>query len=157
MAFLFSKQFRLVAMVTMMAGLSIIAVQQWRQILSLGTYIWTNDVPPTNRPIIERDGKTLLWAKGETPEQYEWFDMTNSRIDPHTFQYGIGKDTIRSIEYPIFVKVDDPRIASAQIDDEMSVIGYAEAGLARAYPISIMGRHEIVNDVFHGRPVTVGW
>lgn len=157
MASKFSKQFRLVALVAIMIGLTIIAVQQWQQILALGPYIWINQAPPTNRPIIERDGKTLLWAKTGADGQDEWFDLTDSLIDPHKFQYGIGKDKIRSIESPIFVDVDDPRMALSDIDDEMSVIGYAEAGLARAYPVPIMSRHEIVNDEFHGRPVTVGW
>ncbi len=157
MAFRFSKPFRVVVFCAAMAGLTIIAVEQWQQIMAVGSYIWTGIVPPTKRAILEEGGKTLVWANGEVFEEYEWFDMTNSRIDPHTLQYGLGKDAIRSIEHPIFVKVDDPRVASSRIDDEMSVIGYAEAGLARAYPVPIMGRHEIVNDEFHGRPVTVGW
>jgi hypothetical protein len=45
--------------------------------------------PHHERPIVERDGRTLLWAN-----ETEWFDVTDATINPATFQYGIGKDRI---------------------------------------------------------------
>ncbi|MEE9296441.1 MAG: hypothetical protein V3W34_15975, partial [Phycisphaerae bacterium] len=54
-------------------------------------------------------GKEYLRASraGEKPE---WFDITGSPLDKHGFQFGIGKDTIPSIDDPVFVKPDDPRL-----------------------------------------------
>ena len=106
----------------------------------------------------EQDGKTLLWAKGDpASEESQWFDVTDAPLDPVEFQYGIGKDTIPAIDEPLFVAVGDPRLEAQHITDEARIIGYADGADARAYPIRIMSRHELVNDIVGGKPVTVGW
>jgi hypothetical protein len=105
-----------------------------------------------DRPIVERDGRTLLWAGDE-----EWFDVTDSTIDPHRFQFGIGKDTIASIDQPVFVDPQDPRAVQAGISAETPVIGVAIDGEARAYPVDVMDYHEVVNDRFGGGAYAVLW
>ncbi len=106
----------------------------------------------------EQDGKTLLWAKGDpASEESQWFDVTGIPLDPLKFQYGIGKDTIPSIDEPLFVALGDPRLEEQNITDDSRVIGYAVGDDARAYPIRIMDRHELVNDSVGGKPVTVAW
>ncbi len=106
----------------------------------------------------EQNGRTLLWAKGDPgSEESQWFDVTDIPFDPLKFQYGIGKDTIPAIDEPLFVSVDDPRLEAQDITDDSRVIGYAVGGDARAYPIRIMDRHELVNDAVGGNPVTVAW
>lgn len=108
--------------------------------------------------LVEKEGKLLLWAKGERgTDSALWFDMTDSLIDPRNFNHGIGKDTIPSIDAPEFVGVDDSRLADAGITTETLVIGYASGGEARAYPVHIMDRHEIVNDTFGDTHLTVAW
>jgi hypothetical protein len=87
----------------------------------------------------------------------EWFNVTDIPIDPLKFQYGIGKDTIPAIDEPVFVDANDPRLAEQDITNDSRVIGYAVGGDARAYPIRIMNRHELVNDNVAGKPVTVAW
>ncbi len=106
----------------------------------------------------EQDGRRLLWAKGDPEsEESQWFDVTDIPLDPLKFQYGIGKDTIPAIDEPLFVAVDDPRLEEQNVTDDSRVIGYAVGGDARAYPIRIMDRHELVNDAVGGNPVTVAW
>ncbi len=106
----------------------------------------------------EQNGRTLLWAKGDPEsEESQWFDVTDIPLDPLKFQYGIGKDTIPAIDEPLFVAVDDPRLEAQNITDTARVIGYAVGDDARAYPIRIMDRHELVNDTVDGKPVTVAW
>ncbi len=106
----------------------------------------------------EQNGRTLLWAKGDPgSEESQWFDVTDIPLDPLKFQYGIGKDTIAAIDDPLFVAVDDPRIEAQSITNDSRVIGYAVGEDARAYPIRIMDRHELVNDAVGGKPVTVAW
>ncbi len=111
-----------------------------------------------SRPLIERDGRRLLWARGrgQVPDM-EWFDVTQSKIDPELFQHGIGKDTIASIDAPQFMDADDPRLGEYGFGDDTYVLGFVHEGDARAYPLWFLDRHELVNDTVGGKPVTVGW
>ena len=43
------------------------------------------------------------------------------------------------------------------IDDQEYVIGIECDGEAKAYPIAVMGRHELGNDVCGKTPITVAW
>jgi Protein of unknown function (DUF3179) len=114
---------------------------------------------------IEGDQK-YLWAKGpKDPKQEssEWFDLSDSPLPVDKFQYGIGRDRIPSIDDPVFVTADDPRLRmryglseTADIG-KVEVFGYVHNGVAKAYPTDLLDRHELVNDVIGGKPVTVGW
>lgn len=116
---------------------------------------------------IRRDGgKQYLWAKGPKvpgdPES-EWFDMTGSPLELEAVNHGIGRDCIPAINDPVFVKPDDPRFLRrwgkgdhADVS-RLQVIGVELRGVAKAYPVALMSRHELVNDDFAGEPVTVGW
>ncbi len=125
--------------------------------------------PDSNKVKTEGD-KTLLWSGGGKPDSPEaqWYDFTGSPIPAAELQFGIGKDRIRSIDDPLFVSPDDPRLLELpppgygradkpKRNDEIEVIGYAVDGQARAYPTALLDRHELVNDRIGGKPVTVGW
>ena len=84
----------------------------------------------------------------------EWprTDFTSHTISfDEIFSGGVPKDGIRSL--------DDPRFQPAsQIDDLVGtepVVTLVINGAARAYPIRILTRREIVNDEFGGVPVAV--
>ena len=83
--------------------------------------------------------------------------MTGATVDPTRFQYGIGRDTIASIDDPVFVAAGDPLLAARGVTPESQVLGVAIDGDARAYPISTMRRHEVVNDRFGGEAFAVLW
>lgn len=55
----------------------------------------------------------------------------------------------------------DPELTPAAkaegIRDDEPVIGVAIGGEAKAYPISIMGRHELANDTCGGQPIAASW
>ncbi len=110
-----------------------------------------------DKPIVERDGRRLLWAGEGDGGNVEWFDMTDSTIDPHRFQFGIGKDTIPSIDSPELVAFDDPRVAARGITRDTKVLGVEIDGIARAYPVDLMSMHEVVNDDFGGTAYAVLW
>lgn len=116
--------------------------------------------------------KTYLWAGGDiqpnSPDS-QWYDYTGSPIPAAELQFGIGKDSISSIDDPLFVSPDDPRLLrrnakshyrpkeKVKTNDDIRVIGYVQAGEARAYPVALLDHHELVNDHIGGKPVTVGW
>lgn len=113
---------------------------------------------------------TYIWAGGEKGggKGAQWYDFTGAPMSPEELQFGIGKDRIRAIDDPYFVAPDDPRLLAVppspyrptekpKTNNEIMVIGYLENGIARAYPTALLDHHELVNDDFKGKPVTVGW
>ncbi len=118
------------------------------------------------RKIRRTADRQFLWALGSfdaDDSSSQWFDMTHSPLTLESINHGIGRDTIPSIDHPLFVHPDDPRLRSrwgdgddADISD-LRVIGYESGGDARAYPVALLDNHELVNDTIGGKPVTVGW
>ncbi len=70
---------------------------------------------------------------------------------------GPPKDAIRSIDAPVFSTLSKGHAKgwAAELEDSEPVIALEIDGDARAYPLGIMIRHEIVNDVVGGEPVAV--
>ena len=64
---------------------------------------------------------------------------------------GPPKDGIPSIDQPKFVSIPQ----ATQYSDREPVIGLEFKGEARAYPLSVLTWHEIVNDTFDGHAVAV--
>jgi hypothetical protein len=65
---------------------------------------------------------------------------------------GVGRDGIPPIDDPAFESVAQ---AGAWLQAQSPVIAFSLNGTARAYPLAILTRHEIVNDVVGGIPVAV--
>lgn len=65
---------------------------------------------------------------------------------------GVPRDGIPSLDAPAFAPVSE---APTYLRDEEPVIVLNLNGDVRAYPLSIMTFHEIVNDIVGGEPVTV--
>jgi len=79
-------------------------------------------------------------------------DFSNITIDlDEVLSGGPPKDGIPSIDNPIFVPVAE----STTYADVEPVIGLIINGEARAYPLSVLTWHEIVNDTVGGTPVAV--
>ena len=121
-------------------------------------------------PKIRRDGEQVfVWAGGdESGPGAEWYEVTDTPINIAELQYGLGADAIPSIDVPLFVAPDDPRLMDIppspyrrcerpQSADEIMVIGYVAGGTARAYPTALLDRHEVVNEEANGKPFAVGW
>lgn len=73
----------------------------------------------------------------------------------------IGWQAVPRDAFPVF---DDPQMLSAAeaekqevIFDRDVIIGVAHNGEAKAYPITIMGVHELGNDTIGGVPIAVSW
>ncbi|NDJ77523.1 MAG: DUF3179 domain-containing protein [Chloroflexi bacterium] len=65
---------------------------------------------------------------------------------------GVGRDGIPPIDNPEFESSDS---ASEWLQPQSPVIAVEIDGDARAYPLAIMTRHEVVNDMFGDLPVAV--
>ncbi len=66
----------------------------------------------------------------------------------------LPKDAIPSIDRPRFYSAQE---ADAEYDGDEVVIGVEINGDARAYSVSLLSSHEIVNDNVGGRPIAVTW
>jgi hypothetical protein len=73
----------------------------------------------------------------------------------------IGYQAVPRDAFPVF---DNPKMlpaaeaeAKGVVDDRDMVIGVARGPEAKAYPITIMGVHELGNDTIDGLPIAVTW
>ena len=73
----------------------------------------------------------------------------------------IGYQAVPRDAFPVF---DDPEMLSAVeaervgvVFDSAVVIGVAHNGEAKAYPVAVMGVHELGNDTIGGVPISIGW
>ena len=66
----------------------------------------------------------------------------------------LAPDAIPAIDTPEFVSVSD---ANGYFYGDEIVIGVVGETEQRAYSTWQLDRHEIVNDVFEGRPIAVTW
>ncbi len=78
------------------------------------------------------------------------FEKSNVSLD-EIFSGGVPRDGIPPIDNPTFASIEDSRWLQSQ----SPVIALEVNGDARAYPLGILTRHEIVNDVVGGIPVAV--
>lgn len=71
---------------------------------------------------------------------------------PAGFRQLLPRDGIRPIYDPQFASGSD-----VEWPAETQVIGVSADGEAKAYPVSFLNRHEMVNDFIAGDPILVTW
>jgi hypothetical protein len=73
----------------------------------------------------------------------------------------IGYQAVARDAFPVFNSPVMLTAADAErqglIFDRDAVIGVAHGGEAKAYPITVMGVHELGNDTIAGIPIAVSW
>jgi hypothetical protein len=67
--------------------------------------------------------------------------------------YQVPRDRIKAIDAPGFISPS----AAGWVPDRLPVIGVSEGAEAKAYPIPLLSRVEIVNDQTDGRAIAVTW
>ncbi len=103
--------------------------------------------------IRHENGRLYLWAGRGVPGQPLWYDVTGIQFPIKEFRFAFGRDKIKTIDYPIYQ--DAQGEISRQIPPERPVLGVEFEGVVRAYPVRIMRKVEVVNDMFGDRPVAV--
>jgi len=108
-----------------------------------------NDYFP--KPVRKKDGEEKKMDKKKPPKK-KGFVLSNLKIPKKEIKNGgPPKDGIPSIDFPKF-------ISSGNVDflkNNDRILGLNFNGIAKAYPIKILDRHEIVNDDFQGKPVAM--
>ena len=66
----------------------------------------------------------------------------------------LPRDAIPAILDPRFVPAEE---AKAWTRPDLPVLGVSINGEHKAYPLPVLSRHEVVNDVVGGKPVMVTW
>jgi len=87
-----------------------------------------------------------------TPTSGWQTDFENTSIDlSEVLSGGVPRDGIPPIDNPMFVSIENV----FDLQPQSPVIAVDIDGEARAYPLEVLTRHEIVNDVISGVPVAV--
>jgi len=85
-------------------------------------------------------------------QQLNGFNLSDALIPVNEIlRGGPPRDGIPSIDHPVFKTAGQYQ----EFDNSTEVLGVYYNGVAKAYPINIMDRHEIVNDHFNVKPVVV--
>ncbi len=96
-------------------------------------------------PPLDVSGLTRVWDKTD-------FCQFQAGVFDEIISGGVGRDGIPPIDNPTFESIAD---ASTWLQPQSPVIAFELDGKARAYPLAILTRHEIVNDVVSNVPVAV--
>ncbi len=104
--------------------------------------------------VIKKEGKILI--EDRTGKQW---DVTHAvekyGFKAEEFQFGLGPFAIQPIMNPEFIGPGAPGYPAP--NENFLVIGTTLGGDTRAYPISVLSRHEIANDEFDRTFVAVGY
>lgn len=105
---------------------------------------------------------TILMSQGNLSAQFTEvfyktpyandFELSNLMIPSYDIQTaGPNRDGIPSIDHPEFATAEEANF----LTNQSPVLGVFHNGIAKAYPIQIIGYHEIVNDQFGEEQVAV--
>ncbi len=112
------------------------------------------DTGPGPSPILEPDPLYKAELGGARFQTRGWTTDFSRHTVPFAdiFSGGVGRDGIPPIDNPRFQTIEE---AGPVMDDLEPVVTFKINGEAKAYPLSILTWHEVVNDVVGGEPVTV--
>ncbi len=113
------------------------------------------------RPALAAALLALIWllpalasqAKSAEPAQLNGFVLEPATIPAdQILRGGPARDGIPALDAPAVVSAE-----KAPWDDQEKVVGVVVGGEARAYPLSILVWHELVNDELGGQPILVSY
>ncbi len=104
---------------------------------------------------VRRDGDKIIIVD-QTGKSWDVTHAVNEYgFQARAFQFGIGPFAIRPIQNPTMLSPGDAGYPSPQSD--FLTIGYDHNGDKRAYPLYVMGSHEIVDEQFGQTHVAVAY
>jgi hypothetical protein len=104
-----------------------------------------------NGKFFEQSGQKMLYG-GTNARQH--FKVDNLELKPAQFHYGIGREAFPALLQPFYHTVNSAD--AIHKDDDRFLVAHLN-GEAKAYAISDLMRHEIVNDTLAGRPIMAAY
>ncbi len=102
---------------------------------------------------VHEDGDhTMLWA-GWTNGAHSWFQIRRGDLVMDQITHTWASDAVRAIDYPIFEQGGGDRWS--KIPEEAQVAGLVHRGIDAVYPIDVLRKVEVVNDLFDEVPLLV--
>jgi hypothetical protein len=114
----------------------------------------SDDRPAGPAAYLEQDSRHLI----EDQTGKRW-DVTHARnaygFQPSLFRYGLGPEAIRPINNPNMLLPGEPGYPAPK--STRVLIGVALGDAVRAYPLDVLGWHEVVNERFGDAYLAVGY
>jgi hypothetical protein len=95
---------------------------------------------------------TMLWARWDG-EDHRWFRIGRGDVDRERISYPIGRDVIQAIDYPLTEQAGGT--IWSRIPDEAPVVGFELNGNEIVYPLQVLTKVLIINDVVGDEPYLV--
>lgn len=95
---------------------------------------------------------TFLWACWNG-DGHQWFRVGRGEVDRGRISYPIGRDVIQAIDYPLTER-GGGRIWG-RIPSEAPVVGFELAGTKSVYPLQVLDKVLVVNDLIGDRPYLI--
>lgn len=106
-------------------------------VVSSGKYYFKNNTPH-------------LWAGDEMDTHFNVKDWET--LDPCYLKYGLGREYFKALTAPQFTLLEN--VQENYPDQEQAIIIQTQEG-EKIYPLSLLFKHELINDVVDGNPVMI--
>lgn len=101
--------------------------------------------------VIKKDGRKLLWGG----EDASWhFDITDWSLNECQLHYGLGREAFPALIEPKYESVQEAASRYNSVDRFMIVLTDTRP---MVYSISLLIRHEVINDTADGHPIMVAY
>ena len=94
--------------------------------------------------IYTKNGRKFLWGGKDSSTH---FDITNCSLNDSNFHFGLGRERFEALLEPAYLSM---KKADEKYHDSTSFLATRIDGEARAYPLELLQRHEVVNDRIGG-------
>jgi Protein of unknown function (DUF3179) len=101
----------------------------------------------------EEGNQSLLWAKWEDRTGHVWFRFPQGDIDRAHVQRPKTLFVSRAIDYPV-IETGGGQIWQ-RVPPESPVVGYTLLGLKCVYPVLVLGKVQVINDVVKDHPFII--
>ena len=101
--------------------------------------------------VFEKDGHWWLWGGNND----NWhFDIDNWALRPCQLHFGLGRESFQALIVPQYTGWQE---ADAIYDDDTRVLAVEDGDMVKVFPVPLMIKHEIINDVVNGDPIMVAY
>ena len=108
---------------------------------------------PPGELIRQEGNETLLWSRWEKGVGHHWFHFPKADIDLALLRHPDTVMSSRAIDYPV-VESSGGTIWK-RLPPECTVVGHKLVGLRCAYPVTVLGKVQVINDIVQDHPYLI--